>query len=53
MNRFKYRVPILKNGTFINYHYLKIGDKLPEALNSNIIKFLDVEQCTGLKDKKR
>lgn len=46
-NRFKFRVPVVKNNEFDGYVYINLGEKLPKLHGGYYGK---PEQCTGLYD---
>lgn len=48
-DRFKFRVPVIKNNEFDGFVYINLGEKLPELHGGH---YGMAEQCTGLKDKK-
>lgn len=47
-DRFKFRVPVIKNNEFDGFAYINLGEKLPELHGGH---YGMAEQCTGLNDK--
>lgn len=46
-DRFRFRVPVIKNNEFDGFVFINLGEKLPELHGGH---YGMAEQCTGLKD---